>query len=109
MPDAARLTGVVDTPQPGTLVKAMPLVVDGQTIGPAGVAGIRVYLGGELDAMARPVVLRPDLAGGSDGHSLNAEIEPEPARGMQALRAEVIDRNGCAGSLVGISAIIEQR
>ena len=114
IPDNELPIGVVDRPQPNAIVKPMPLVVGGWTIGPNGISEIEIYLGDELKGVTRPAVARPDvrqalpdLAVDGDLHGWNMEIEVGPARGPQTLLIRVRDGQGRVAELASVPIVIE--
>ncbi len=73
-----------------------------------------MYLGEELKAVTRPNVPRPDvsvahptLAGDTDLHGWNVEIELGPLRGAQSILVRIIDREQRAADLATVPIIIE--
>ena len=114
IPDAELPIGMVDRPQPNAIVKPMPLVVGGWAIGPMGISEVEVYLGDDLKGVTRPAVARPDvrqalpdLAGDTDLHGWNVEIEVGAARGPQTIRIRVRDREGRVADLATVPIVIE--
>ena len=114
IPEDAHPIGMVDRPQANATVKPMPLVVGGWAIGPSGISEVEVHLGDELKGVTRPAVARPDvrqalpdLAGDSDLHGWNLEIEVGAARGPQTLLIRVRDRKGRGANLTTVPIVIE--
>lgn len=114
IPEGERPIGTVDTPQPGAVVKPMPLLVGGWALGPEGVRELEVYLGDDLKGVTRTTVARPDVAqafpdraGKHDRHGWNLEIDPGPARGPQVLRVRVRDGQGRVADLATVPIVIE--
>lgn len=114
IPDDELPTGMVDRPQPNAIVKPMPLVVGGWAVGPNGISELEIYLGDELKGITRPAVARPDvrqalpdLAGDTDLHGWNLEIEVGAARGPQTIMVRIRDGMGRIANLTTVPIIIE--
>jgi hypothetical protein len=114
VPPGEQPLGVVDTPAANEIVRPMPLVVGGWAVGPAGITEIRVYLGDELKAVTTLTVARPDvtavypaLAGETDLHGWNVEIDVGPARGIQSIVVRATDRQRRVADIATVPITIE--